>query len=1055
MAPTATADSMVDGNIPVEEEDLIISDDLLRLRAADKIQVPLLCFPKSEQGTIDYEKFTGKDIDRFVDQAAKYYMRCGLHPTKSSHETPPVIALLGPTDLAYIITFFALARLGYTSLCLSPRLAPNACEKLIRETGGVAIIPGKTTQIASLVAHTQELVKIERMNLISREDFDKPASKEPQFQRQNVDRKAEKEWPLGILHSSGSTGLPKPIYLPHRRLMMKIPAPKGQTEFTTFPFFHGYGSWVVVHGMMDRKTVYMYNPSLPVTADYVIKVLHHVKPDILHVVPYTMELLAQTERGVDAMKTCKRVIFSGSGAPDDLGNDLVAKGVNVETLWGATEIGSLGTSSNRAPGDNSWDYIRIPPPVAKYIWMKPLGDDTYECIYLHGLEALVVSNSDDPPKSFHSKDIFVKHPELDAWKHVGRLDDRLTLINGEKILSLPIEGRIRHDPLIRECCIFGTGKSIPGIFVFKNDESRDMSDEGFINAIWPTIQKTNAQTESFSQISKETIVPFGAEVDYPKTDKESIKRSQIYRVFAKDMELMYDRLEYTGTGTLQLDIPAMEDWIMKTFRETLSVQISSPQDDFFAAGVNSLTAIQMRGLILKDLDLGGNHRKLGQNVIYDTANVAGLARYLDALRVDDLTPEDDENEIEEMEAMIKKYSTFQKHVSGSSPAPEGHIVVLTGSTGSLGTHILALLLTRPDVHNVYCLVRGENPQERVLEALRQRNLSIPDTKFPVALTSDLSKKDLGLSPDMFNKLQSETTTIIHSAWAVNFSLGIRSFEEQHIKGVHNLAQFSLSVSTPAPAHFFFCSSIATALGTSTPAIIPETPISDLKAALPQGYARSKLVSERIICNAAGDAGALTRILRIGQIVGDGKMGLWNDTEAIPLIIRSALTLKALPALNETESWLPVDILATTILDLAGISTGAIPVSDSETNLVYNLESPHTFSWTSSLLPELQRSGLEFSTVPVVEWLQKLRDYEKNGGDPERNPAVKLIDHFESMYGKEKTGDVKFEIETAVKHSPALRETPRLVEDGYIEKFVKAWLEKWKGEGKGLQVESSG
>lgn len=160
----------------------------------------------------------------------------GGSQTKSSHETPPVIALLGPTDLAYIITFFALARLGYTSLCLSPRLAPNACEKLIRETGGVAIIPGKTTQIASLVAHTQELVKIERMNLISREDFDKPASKEPQFQRQNVDRKAEKEWTLGILHSSGSTGLPKPIYLPHRRLMMKIPAPKGQTEFTTFPF---------------------------------------------------------------------------------------------------------------------------------------------------------------------------------------------------------------------------------------------------------------------------------------------------------------------------------------------------------------------------------------------------------------------------------------------------------------------------------------------------------------------------------------------------------------------------------------------------------------------------------------------------------------------------------------------------------------------------------------------------------------------------------------------------------------------------------------------------
>ncbi len=80
MVSIAVADYSGNGNTPVEEEDIILSDDLLRLRAADKTQVPLLCFPKSERGTADYEEFTGRDIDRFVDQAAKYYLRCGLHP---------------------------------------------------------------------------------------------------------------------------------------------------------------------------------------------------------------------------------------------------------------------------------------------------------------------------------------------------------------------------------------------------------------------------------------------------------------------------------------------------------------------------------------------------------------------------------------------------------------------------------------------------------------------------------------------------------------------------------------------------------------------------------------------------------------------------------------------------------------------------------------------------------------------------------------------------------------------------------------------------------------
>ena len=167
----------------------------------------------------------------------------------------------------------------------------------------------------------------------------------------------------------------------------------------------------------------------------------------------------------------------------------------------------------------------------------------------------------------------------------------------------------------------------------------------------------------------------------------------------------------------------------------------------------------MRGLILKDIDLNG--RKLGRNVIFDTANAARLAKHLYALRADVVTLEDDEDEIEEMKTMIKKYSIFKRHVPCPRTAPEGRVIVLTGSTGSLGAHILALLLSRSEVSKVYCLVRGDNSGERVLEALRQRHLSVPDTKRLVTLTSDLSRKDLGLSPAVMSILHRETTTIIH------------------------------------------------------------------------------------------------------------------------------------------------------------------------------------------------------------------------------------------------------------------------------------------------------
>ena len=88
MAPTATTDDPSLRNTPLELEDFVIADELLQARASDKIQTPLLCFPSSERGVIDYESFTGSDIDRFVDHAAKFYLMHGLQPVGFASPKP-------------------------------------------------------------------------------------------------------------------------------------------------------------------------------------------------------------------------------------------------------------------------------------------------------------------------------------------------------------------------------------------------------------------------------------------------------------------------------------------------------------------------------------------------------------------------------------------------------------------------------------------------------------------------------------------------------------------------------------------------------------------------------------------------------------------------------------------------------------------------------------------------------------------------------------------------------------------------------------------------------
>lgn len=62
--------------------ELRVLDDIVRYRAADDPPVPILGYPKSEDTVKEYENFTGKELDQFVDGAVKYFLDTGLKPVR-------------------------------------------------------------------------------------------------------------------------------------------------------------------------------------------------------------------------------------------------------------------------------------------------------------------------------------------------------------------------------------------------------------------------------------------------------------------------------------------------------------------------------------------------------------------------------------------------------------------------------------------------------------------------------------------------------------------------------------------------------------------------------------------------------------------------------------------------------------------------------------------------------------------------------------------------------------------------------------------------------------
>jgi hypothetical protein len=319
-------------------------------------------------------------------------------------------------------------------------------------------------------------------------------------------------------------------------------------------------------------------------------------------------------------------------------------------------------TSVRPTGDTAWNYLRILPQVQRWVLMDEITPGIHECVALDGLRSKSTINSQDPPNSFRTKDLFTPHPvHKNWWKFVSRLDDRLTLVNGEKILPIPIEGRIRQEGSVKEAVVFGDGKSVPGILVVKSDTASSVADADYLRDIWPAIEGANSRAESFSRIPQELVVILPSDSTYAMTDKGTFIRAQVYTKFAAQIEAAYANFENDTTntgGSIALPIPKLEVYLSKRFSESLGVDLPSPETDFFAYGVDSLQCMKMWSLMKKELDLGGRHAELGQNVLYETGNVAKLAKYLYRLRIGDTESASDHEQF--MKDLIAKYSLVKR-----------------------------------------------------------------------------------------------------------------------------------------------------------------------------------------------------------------------------------------------------------------------------------------------------------------------------------------------------------------------------------------------------------
>ncbi|KAL9116656.1 MAG: hypothetical protein Q9187_006818 [Circinaria calcarea] len=166
----------------------------------------------------------------------------------------------------------------------------------------------------------------------------------------------------------------------------------------------------------------------------------------------------------------------------------------------------------------------------------------------------------------------------------------------------------------------------------------------------------------------------------------------------------------------------------------------------------------------------------------------------------------------------------------------------------------------------------------------------------------------------------------------------------------------------------------------------------------------------------------------------------SESSRIVIIISSAY-LGAFPATNPSRDridWLPVDKLSKILIEILVSACTAPAEPGRRRTLMYHVVNPNTTSW-STLAPRIRASypeGIDTRAIPFDEWIEALDQSADEFIDPERNPAIKLLDFYRGV-AKVGKGSRKLISHKAEKASQTLRRVGAVNEG-----WVRNWMEQW-------------
>jgi amino acid adenylation domain-containing protein/thioester reductase-like protein len=403
-------------------------------------------------------------------------------------------------------------------------------------------------------------------------------------------------------------------------------------------------------------------------------------------------------------------------------------------------------------------------------------------------------------------------------------------------------------------------------------------------------------------------------------------------------------------------------------------------DDFFELGGNSLLAAEMLAHTRVMFGIGADQVRPLTRCLLRDPSLRRFAKAVQEARAGRLTADSEAAPIDfarEAELGVPVRLDAEARPNWNRPLE----VLLTGSTGFLGAHLLRELLAATTAR-VWCLVRARDASDgfrRIAGAAARYNLGTPSDLRVVPLPGDLASPRLGLSADEFRELARSIDIIYHVGAVVNFIYPYEELHAANVAGTRELIQLA-GLYRGIPVHYVSSTAVLAGLGVTGIREVTEYTPLDHANRLRMGYVATKFVAEELLRN-AGRAGLSVAVYRPMDIIGGLPAGSWNTATEMCALIRYMTDTGVAPDIDLLLDFVPADICAAAIRHISSL--------DGTTGRTYHLASPGPAP-LRFLVERLRVAGFQITEMPFDAWVSDLQRHAAHNPSHPMTPFLPLF-----------------------------------------------------------------